>query len=279
MLRAALRHEQHIAILELIGDLTEETGKMLPGLQELLERKELKIILEMSQVKYVNSAGLSTFVDSYKAALRADAKLALCQLQPQVLKVFKLARVEVFIPIYPTLGQAFKHFGVLLKETEGPPREQLLVIEPGMNLGDEIQRLLTANKEQVNYRLSRVPSTAEALRFLDLRPTNVIILDLALPKRDCELFLGQLRTHPQHKIIPVLVATPDSGILEADYLIRNGADDLLRVPLSPYEVSSRLRMALTLHYAMSKDDGSIARMFETRLPSVKYDGPKYPKLQ
>ena len=279
MLRATTRREQDIAILALHGDATEETGAMLPGLSEMLDAGARKIILNMEGVRYVNSAGLSRFVESYKGALRKDAKMALAALQPQVLKIFKLARVEVFIPIYPSEAQAFKHFGVMVKEVEGPPREQILVVEPGLNLGDEIQRLLASQKEQVNYRISRVPSVQEAIRFLELRPTNVIVLDLKIPTVDNEWLLAQIRTNPNTRRIPVIVATPDSTIVDADWLIRNGADDLIRLPLSPYELSSRLRTALTLFYAMANDDSQLAKLHHDRLQSAKYEGSKYPTIK
>ncbi|MCG3152881.1 MAG: hypothetical protein GEEBNDBF_02186 [bacterium] len=280
MLRATLKHEQDIAILQYSGDLTEETGGMLPGLQDALARGERKIILDLAEVRYVNSAGLSTFVDSYKAGLRADAKMALCQLQPAVLKVFKLARVEIFIPIYDTLGQAFKHFGVMqAAAAEGPPREQLLVIEPGLTIGDEIQRLLAAQKEQLNYRLSRVPNVVEAVRFLEVRTTHVILLDIEIPRADAERFIGQVKSNTQQRHIPIIIVTRDPQIPDADFLVRNGADDMLRVPLVAYEVSARLRVALALHYAMQKDDSNVSRLFETRLTAGKYEGPKYPTLR
>jgi len=280
MLRANLQHEAHITILQYTGDLTEETGHMLPGLQAQLDAGAKELILDLADVKYVNSAGLSTFVDSYKAALRHDAKIALCQLQPQVLKVFKLARVEIFIPIYETLGLAFKHFGVMkAASTDGPPREQILVIEPALTIGDEIQRLLVAQKEQLNYRLSRVPSTVEAIRFLELRPTDVILLDVELPRPDCEKLLIYVRTHPELKNIPILIVSKDAQLAEADYLICNGADDILRLPLVAYEVSARLRVALALHYALNKDHGNVERLFETKLNAGHYEGPKYPTLR
>lgn len=280
MLRANLQHEAHITILQYTGDLTEETGHMLPGLQEQLDKGGKELILDLGEVKYVNSAGLSTFVDSYKAALRHDAKIALCQLQPQVLKVFKLARVEIFIPIYDTLGQAFKHFGVMkAAASEGPPREQLLVIEPALTIGDEVQRLLVAQKEQLNYRLSRVPSTQEAMRFLELRETHVILLDVDLPRGDCEKLLTHVRTHPELRHIPILVVTKDTHIPDADFLICNGADDMLRLPLNAFEVSARLRVALALHYALKKDHGNVDRLFETKLNAGHYEGPKYPTLR
>ena len=269
-----------VVLLALHGDATEETGHLLPGLQEALDAGEQKIILNLGDVSYVNSAGLSRFVESYKNAIRKGATLALCNLQPHVLKVFKLARVEVFIPIYPTEAQAFRHFGVMVKEAaEGPPREQILVVEPQAAIGDELTRLLTSQKEQLNYRLSRVSSPAEALKFLELRKVQVVVLDVSLPVKDCERLLADMKVHPEHRRIPVVIATPENRIADADWLIRNGADDLLRMPFSPYEVSSRLRTALMLHYALLNDDSQLAKLSAGRITLPPPTESKYPTLR
>ncbi|MEO7994577.1 MAG: anti-sigma factor antagonist [bacterium] len=278
MLRATSRREHDITIISLHGDVTEETGRMLPALRETIDGGHKQVILNLTDVKYVNSAGLSTFVESYKWALRQDAKVALCDLQPTVLKIFKLARVEIFIPIYNTEALAFQHFGVMVKATEGPPREQILILEPGLELGDEIQRLLTSQKEQVNYRISRVPSVDEGLRFMSLRPTQVVILDVRVNVKDAEHFIGTVRTNPVTRNAAIIVATPENHVVDADWLIRNGADDLIRMPLSPYEVSSRLRMAFALNYALLKDEGQLAQLNTVKLQNTKWAGSNYPTL-
>lgn len=279
MLRATPRKEMDVVLLALHGAATEETGHLLPGLQETLDSGQTKIILNLGDVTYVNSAGLSRFIESYKNAIRKGATLALCNLQPHVLKVFKLARVEVFIPIYPSEAQAFRHFGVLVKENaEGPPREQILVVEPRAEIGDELTRLLTSQKEQLNYRLSRVPSVVEALKFVELRKVQVVVLDVTLPVKDCERLLSDLKVHPEHRRVPVIVATPDNRIADADWLIRNGADDLLRMPFSPYEVSSRLRTALMLHYALIHDDSQLSKLSGGRITVPAASESKYPTI-
>ena len=63
------------------------------------------VILELSEVQFIDSSGLGAVVASMKQ-LGRHRKLALAGLTPTVEKVFRLTRMDSVFPLYATLATA-----------------------------------------------------------------------------------------------------------------------------------------------------------------------------
>ncbi len=66
---------------------------------------EMDVILEMSNVEFLDSSGLGSIVAVYKA-MGPDRAMALAGLQPAVEKVMTLTRMNTVFAIFPTLDDA-----------------------------------------------------------------------------------------------------------------------------------------------------------------------------
>lgn len=73
----------------------------------LIEQAEVNIIVQLEQVRFIDSSGLGALLSGYKNAAAKSGKLAIANLQPQVLSMFELTRLNRVFEIYADLSEAF----------------------------------------------------------------------------------------------------------------------------------------------------------------------------
>ena len=70
--------------------------------QALADRPE-RLIIDLGDVPYMDSSGVATFVEAMQLARRKGSELILCGLQPRVLSIFEIARLDMVFKILPTV--------------------------------------------------------------------------------------------------------------------------------------------------------------------------------
>ena len=92
-------------ILQLNGPLTITT---LFGFRDVLraEKTARTVILDFSQVPYVDSAGVGAIVNAHVSRLNAGGRLVLVAVQDRIMTLMKVTRVDEVLKIYPTLKEA-----------------------------------------------------------------------------------------------------------------------------------------------------------------------------
>lgn len=66
------------------------------------------VILDLSQVSYIDSAGLGSVVNAHISCINAGRHLALVGISDRVRTLFRIARLEHVLDIFPTLDDAEK---------------------------------------------------------------------------------------------------------------------------------------------------------------------------
>jgi anti-sigma B factor antagonist len=87
-------------------------------LLRLLENGAKGLILDLSDVRFVDSSGLGALLSGHKNAGLREARLALSGVQARVQSMFELTRLHRVFEIHPTVEDALA-FG-----TEGMPHER-----------------------------------------------------------------------------------------------------------------------------------------------------------
>lgn len=64
------------------------------------------IIVNLSQVNYMDSSGIATMVEGLQHSMKQGIRFRLAELNPSVRDVFELARLEALFQIYPTTTDA-----------------------------------------------------------------------------------------------------------------------------------------------------------------------------
>ncbi|MBA3916336.1 MAG: STAS domain-containing protein [Acidobacteriales bacterium] len=91
-------------VLRLKGPLVAEN---VPPFQNAVRGDDTDtMIVDLTHVPYVDSAGLGSLVAAYVSRNKAGQRVAFAGLNPRVLKLFEVTRVEPLFLIFPTLADA-----------------------------------------------------------------------------------------------------------------------------------------------------------------------------
>lgn len=85
------------------NDLKEE-------MQRLFQDGKKNILIDLGDVRFIDSSGLGALVSGFKNAITNQGNLKLSSLQPQVKSMFELTRLHRVFEIFPSAGEAIKTF-------------------------------------------------------------------------------------------------------------------------------------------------------------------------
>ncbi len=99
--------DEAIHYIQLSGEVVEPECRDLPEeASTLMAQTVSPILLDFTDVTYINSAGLGACVATFKRAREHDQEIALCCLSEDVLKIFKLTRLTAVLQVFSTLEEA-----------------------------------------------------------------------------------------------------------------------------------------------------------------------------
>jgi anti-sigma B factor antagonist len=99
-------------VLRLSGEIDlNEKPNVTAQLDPLLENGSNPIIVDLSDVTYVDSSGLAIFIDALQRARAYGGQIALTGLQENVRMVFEIAKLDQVFQIYPDRDSALKQLG------------------------------------------------------------------------------------------------------------------------------------------------------------------------
>jgi anti-sigma B factor antagonist len=89
-------------ILALEGDIDlYQTPTVKEKLATLIDRKLDPILIDLSQVNYLDSSGLAVFIECLQRIRAYGGRFALFGLRPPVRHIFEIARLDQVFSIYP----------------------------------------------------------------------------------------------------------------------------------------------------------------------------------
>ena len=74
--------------------------------QAAAERDHLGIVLDLSQLEYVSSAGLRCFMLACKQAKSYNGRIVVAALQPMVAEIFQISRFDMLLNVFPSVAAA-----------------------------------------------------------------------------------------------------------------------------------------------------------------------------
>jgi DNA-binding response OmpR family regulator len=133
----------------------------------------------------------------------------------------------------------------------GLERPRVLVVEDEQDIAGLIKHTLERDDEM---EVDIASSGDAALRAIEERPPDVLILDLNLPVLSGLEVCRILRARPATRRLPVIILTARSG--EADRVagLEHGADDYVTKPFSLRELAARVRAVLRRGQGATADD-------------------------
>lgn len=85
------------------GDLKEQ-------MLQLFDEGKCNLIIDLSEVRFVDSSGLGALVSGFKNASAREGSLKLCSLQPQVRSMFELTRLHRVFEIFSSIEEALESY-------------------------------------------------------------------------------------------------------------------------------------------------------------------------
>lgn len=103
---------ENVVVLDLLGKITlgEETGALRGKVRELVETGHTKILLNLADVSYVDSTGLSTLVSLYTTARNQGGTVKLLNLTKRLRDLLQITRLSTVFDIYDDLEMALQSF-------------------------------------------------------------------------------------------------------------------------------------------------------------------------
>ncbi len=100
-------HEGKAIVLELRGEIDMKTSTGVKSkLQELFRDKPQVLVVDMTEVEFMDSSGLATLVGALKWCRTNNSELRLAGLAQGVRSVFEICRLETIFQIYDNLPEA-----------------------------------------------------------------------------------------------------------------------------------------------------------------------------
>lgn len=69
-----------------------------------------RLVLDLSETRYINSNGLRALLRARKDAEQQNGALKLCNLTPRLIEIFEMAGFDQVFQFYPTRAEAIKAF-------------------------------------------------------------------------------------------------------------------------------------------------------------------------
>jgi anti-sigma B factor antagonist len=101
-----------IAVVDVSGRITmgDASTALRDSVRELIAAGHLKILLNLSGVAFMDSAGIGELVSGYVSASNKQGTLKLCQLTKRIRDLLQVTRLYNVLPIYEWEEDALRSF-------------------------------------------------------------------------------------------------------------------------------------------------------------------------
>jgi DNA-binding response OmpR family regulator len=131
-----------------------------------------------------------------------------------------------------------------------------------------IREHLAPELERSGLDVDQAADGAEALRLIERRTPDLVVLDVMMPVMDGRETLRRIRD--EHDWLPVILLTQVGESFERAAALDEGADDYLNKPFDPQELMARIRAVLR---RSSRGSAPLSTAQTLRAGSLRLDRP------
>ena len=104
-----IRRADDAIVVVVAGELTlREAPEFHSDLLELCEESPKILVVELSEVSFIDSSGVGTLTDVFRKMNKRGGRLALVGLRKMVRSVFEITRLDQFLAIFDTEEEALR---------------------------------------------------------------------------------------------------------------------------------------------------------------------------
>jgi anti-sigma B factor antagonist len=106
------RLDQGTVVVDMAGELHVSTAQHAQrALEGALPSGPAAVVLDLSEVEFIDSTGLSILLNALRRVTRGGGRLAVVCTNPTVLRLFEITRLEDTFDIQPTREAALRRVG------------------------------------------------------------------------------------------------------------------------------------------------------------------------
>jgi len=111
-IKISAREVEHVTVVDVSGRITlgEETSGLRKAVRDLIAQGKKKIVLNLSNVSYIDSSGVGELVASYTAVRNAGGELKLLNLTKKVHDLLQVTKLYTIFDIKDDEFMAVKSF-------------------------------------------------------------------------------------------------------------------------------------------------------------------------
>jgi anti-sigma B factor antagonist len=101
-----------VTVLELAGRVTlgDESGQLRTKIKDVLGQGKKRLVLDLGNVNYIDSAGLGTLVAGYTSAQNQGAGMKLANLTKRFHEQLNITKLVTVFEVYGNVDEAIKSF-------------------------------------------------------------------------------------------------------------------------------------------------------------------------
>ncbi len=111
-LKMTNREVNGVAVVAMEGRIVlgEESNALREAVKSLLAKNQKKIVLNMDNVTYIDSAGLGTLVATHHSAKAQNAALRLSNLGSKFQEILQVTKLLTVFEVFPSEAEAVRSF-------------------------------------------------------------------------------------------------------------------------------------------------------------------------
>lgn len=109
-MKISIDEKYQVAIIKLIGNLVggENAQLFRDNLYKLIKEKKKNVVVDMSDIKFMNSSGIGILISGYTTLKNADGNLKLAHISDKIQGVLSITKLNQVFDIYDTVDEAIK---------------------------------------------------------------------------------------------------------------------------------------------------------------------------
>lgn len=114
-LQVELEHQRNVLITRLRGELDHHTAELVRiQLDEAIQRKQVNhVVLSLRDLTFMDSSGLGVILGRYKQIKGRGGKMAVCDMNPAVRRLFELSGLFKIVHVYDNERKALNGLEVV----------------------------------------------------------------------------------------------------------------------------------------------------------------------
>jgi len=97
-----------VVCLILTGELDLASISTLQAHLKAIAQTEDHLIVDMTELRYMDSTGAKAFLDTHRMFLRTGRRIVLAGVQPLTMRIIEVMGLQKVIPIFPTVDAALE---------------------------------------------------------------------------------------------------------------------------------------------------------------------------